>query len=146
MQLDVTDFARVMKHVRAHPRQLDEIEVPRLLHGDLWLFNILIRRDADQPSIAGILDADRAWWGDPMADWTLFILAHAEKAEGHSYFWQAYGPPEDTPGARFRKTVYDGMHAGTAYVWSARRDDQETVRRAQSTLREIVEFLPSLVK
>lgn len=144
LRLDVTNFARVLEMVNTHPQQLDEIEIPRLLHGDLWLFNLLIKRGENKPSIVGILDADRAWWGDPMADWTMFILAHAEPEEGHSHFWQAYGRPEDTPGARFRKTVYDGMHAGTALVWSARHDDQETVQRAQGTLREVAELLPSL--
>ena len=64
--------------IRAHPEQLDEIEVPCLLHGDLWLFNLLIARQPREPSIVGVLDADRAWWGDPMADWTMFILAHAK--------------------------------------------------------------------
>lgn len=144
LQLDATNFAKVLETVRAHPQQLDEIEIPRLLHGDLWLFNILIDRDADGPSIVGVLDADRTWWGDPMADWTMFILAHAEPEEGHVRFWQAYGPPEATSGARFRRTVYDGMHAATALVWSSTHNDQETVKRAYGTLREVAEALPSL--
>ena len=142
--LEVTHFARVLEMVRAHPQGLDEIQVPRLLHGDLWSFNILIRRGADQPSIVGVLDADRSWWGDPMADWTMFILAHADPEEGHARFWQAYGPPEDTPGASFRKIVYDGMHAGTALVWAARNNDEGTLQKAQGTLREVAEALPSL--
>jgi aminoglycoside phosphotransferase (APT) family kinase protein len=132
LQLDVTNFARVLEMVRAHPQGLDELQVPRLLHGDLWLFNILIRRGAGETSIVGVLDADRAWWGDPMADWTMFILAHAEHEEGHSHFWQAYGRPHDTPGARFRKTVYDGMHAGTALVWAARNNDQGTLTKVHN--------------
>jgi aminoglycoside phosphotransferase (APT) family kinase protein len=144
LQLDVTNFARILEMVQAHPQGLDEIPVPRLLHGDLWLFNILIRRGAGEPSIVGVLDADRAWWGDPMADWTMFILAHAEHEEGHSHFWQAYVRPHDTPDARFRKTVYDGMHVGTALVWAARNNDQGTLTKAQGTLREVVKALPSL--
>jgi aminoglycoside phosphotransferase (APT) family kinase protein len=144
LQLNVTNFAKILEMVRAHPQQLDEIQVPRLLHGDLWLFNILIDQDAKDPSIVGVLDADRAWWGDPMADWTMFILAHAEPEEGHVRFWQAYGAHEDTSGARFRKTVYDGMHAGTALVWAARNNDQGTLQKAQGTLREVFEALPSL--
>ena len=145
LQLEVTQLARILEMVRAHPQQLDEVQIPRLLHGDLWLFNLLITRGETGSSIAGVLDADRAWWGDPMADWTMFILAHAESEEGHSHFWRAYGPPEDTRAARFRKTVYDGMHAGTALVWSVRNDDEGTVQRAHGTLREVAEALPSLI-
>lgn len=144
--LDPANFARVIEMVRANPEPLDEIQVPRLLHGDLWLFNLLIQRAQDGPKIVGVLDADRSWWGDPMADWTMFIFAHAEPEEGHSYFWQAYGQPEETRGARFRKTVYDGMHAGTALVWSARHGDGGTLEKAQGTLREVVEVLPSLIR
>ena len=120
LQLEVTNLRQILETVRAHPRRLDEIQIPRLLHGDLWAFNLLVRRGDQGPAIVGVLDADRAWWGDTMADWTMFILAHAEKEEGHAYFWQTYGKPEDTQEARFRKTVYDGMHAATALVWSVR--------------------------
>ena len=145
LQQELLDLMQILQIVRAHPLHLDEIQTPRLLHGDLWLFNLLIARGEDGPAIVGVLDADRAWWGDPMADWTMFILAHADPEEGHTHFWQAYGKPEDTQSARFRKTVYDGMHAGTAFVWAFRHKDKGTVERAKGTLREVVEALPSLL-
>jgi aminoglycoside phosphotransferase (APT) family kinase protein len=145
IQLDVTHITQSLEMIRTHPEQLDEIEIPRLLHGDLWLFNLLIERRVNEPAIVGVLDADRAWWGDPMADWTMFILAHAEPDEGHAHFWQAYGKPEATSGATFRKTVYDGMHAATALVYSTQHNDEGTVQRAYGTLREVAELLPSLI-
>ena len=146
LRLDVADLERILGTVRAHPGQLDEIQVPRLLHGDLWAFNLLIARRENGPAIVGVLDADRSWWGDPMADWTMFILAHADPEEGHAHFWKAYGPREDTRSARFRKTVYDGMHAATALVYSVRNHDEGTVERAYGTLREVAEALPHLVE
>lgn len=144
IQLDVTHLEQILAMTRAHPEQLDEIQIPRLLHGDLGLFNLLIARQPREPSIVGVLDADRAWWGDPMADWTMFILAHARQDEGHARFWQAYGRPQDTPGTRFRKTVYDGMHAATALVYSAQHNDKGTVEKAYGTLREVAEDLALL--
>jgi aminoglycoside phosphotransferase (APT) family kinase protein len=144
-QIEVPDLPHILEVVRAHPQQLDEIQVPRLLHGDLWLFNLLIKRGEDGPFIVGILDADRAWWGDPMADWTMFILAHAEKEEGHLRFWRAYGQSQDTAGARFRATVYDAMYAGRAFVWALQHQDRETVERAKGTLRQVKETLPVLL-
>ena len=142
--LETTDLSRILEMLRTHSQQLDEIQFPRLLHGDLWLFNLLIRRGEGGLSIVGVLDADRAWWGDPMADWTMFILRHAEKDEGHAHFWQAYGQPEETRGSRFRNIVYDGMHAGTALLWAHRNQDEGTLQRAYGTLREVAEILPSL--
>ncbi len=144
LQLEVPHLVPILEMVRAHPQQLDEIQVPRLLHGDLWLFNLLITRGGNEPAIVGILDADRAWWGDPMADWTMFILAHAGKEAGHSRFWQAYGQPEETPAAGFRANVYDAMHAGTAFIWAVQHQDEETVTRAKGTLGHAAEILPSL--
>jgi aminoglycoside phosphotransferase (APT) family kinase protein len=144
LRLDTTDLARIIGTLRAHSQPLGEIHVPCLLHGDLWLFNLLTRRGEGGPSIVGVLDADRAWWGDPMADWTMFILRHAEKDEGHAHFWQAYGQPEETRGFLFRNSVYDGMHAGTALLWAHRTHDEGTVQRAYGTLREVAEALPNL--
>jgi hypothetical protein len=69
-------------------------------------------------------------------------LAHADEEEGHAHFWRAYGPPEVRRGTQLRKTVYDGMHAGAALVWATQHKDEETVRRAHGTLREVVEWLP----
>jgi aminoglycoside phosphotransferase (APT) family kinase protein len=131
--------------VRAHPQRLDEIQVPCLLHGDLWSFNILITRGENVPAIVGILDADRSWWGDPMADWTMFILAHTEREEGHARFWQSYGQPKDTPSAKFRASVYDTMYAGAALIWAVQHQDEETVARAKGTLCEAAETLPTLL-
>ena len=143
-RLDIPHFASLLEFIRAHPQPLDEIQVPRLLHGDLWLFNILILRGEEGPFIAGILDADRAWWGDPLADWTMFILAHTDKEEGHSRFWQAYGTPEELPGSKFRVNVYDAMHAATAFIWASKHQDEGTVTKARGTLGEVADALPGL--
>ena len=143
-QLEIPHLTSIRDLIRANPKQLDEIQIPSLLHGDLWSFNILITRE-NGPSIVGILDADRSWWGDSMADWTMFILAHADQEEGHSHFWKTYGKPEETQGARFRANVYDAMHAGTAFIWAVKHQDEETVTRATGTLGEVAENLPKLL-
>jgi len=61
--------------VRFNTSLLDEIQTPHLLHGDLWTFNLLVERGVHAPVITGVLDFDRAWWGDPSADWIMFLLA-----------------------------------------------------------------------
>ena len=146
-QLDVSDIRSVLAIVRSRTALLDTIQQPRLLHGDLWLFNILVERGPDGPSIAGVLDADRAWWGDPMADWTMFVLAKGavpETQRFHSRFWQAYGQPEPTPETAFRNAVYEAMHVGTALVWATRHDDRDTVQRGKRDLRTVATTLPTL--
>lgn len=144
-QFDVSDIQTVATSVRRQPARLDVIKQPRLLHGDLWLFNILVKREADGPIITGVLDADRAWWGDPLADWTMFVLAMAQQAsDAHQYytrFWQAYGEVEQTRESAFRQAVYAAMYIGTALVWARQHDDVETVQRGQHDLGAVVKRL-----
>lgn len=45
-----------------HSPLLDAITVPQLIHGDLWYGNILVDK---QQNLAAIIDADRAFFGDP---------------------------------------------------------------------------------
>ena len=65
---------------------LDEIKTPRLVHGDLWLRNILIARRKGKYGITAILDWDRCVWGDPYFEWILHGL------DLRPTFWKAYGP------------------------------------------------------
>jgi aminoglycoside phosphotransferase (APT) family kinase protein len=147
--LELAVLSHILDIVRAHPQSLDEITRPSLLHGNLWLFNILIRRTEGSAQIVGLLDADRAWWGDPAADWTMFILANApdepQIKRVHGIFWKAYGKPENSPGQHFRKQVYEAMHAGTAFLWANRHGDQGTINLAREKLASIERELGTLV-
>lgn len=149
-QLDMIDMQSVFAVVRDQTALLDMVKQPRLLHGDLWLFNMLIQRDPSGagPSIVGVLDADRAWWGDPPADWTMFVLAMSASPEVqpfHDAFWRGYGELEQTPGAGFRKAVYEAMHIGSAMTWAVRNHDDDTVERGKRDLSHVAASLTSLL-
>lgn len=61
-----------LRHAVARYRAvLAEVTVPRLVHADLWPGNVLL--DADR-CVVGVLDAERALWGDP-----LFELAGSDQ-------------------------------------------------------------------
>lgn len=53
---------------------LEEVNVPRLVHFDLWDGNILVDRSPDGPVIGALIDAERAFWGDPLADFVSLAL------------------------------------------------------------------------
>lgn len=75
--------------------QLDKVKTPRLIHGDLWLRNILIRKELGHYKISAILDWDRSLWGDPYFEWILY------GTDPNPSFWQAYGktmPAVTAPG------------------------------------------------
>lgn len=56
--------ARVHDAVRRHRASLARVDVPRLVHADLWPGNVLL--DPASHRLAGVLDAERALWGDPL--------------------------------------------------------------------------------
>jgi hypothetical protein len=51
--LDAALLCRLLELARDHTAILDEITCPQLLHGDLWLFNLLIERTKEGPRIVG---------------------------------------------------------------------------------------------
>ncbi|GAB3574510.1 phosphotransferase [Amycolatopsis endophytica] len=89
-----------------HRDVLDDITEPRLLHGDLWTPNVLLSPGAPDPVISGVLDHDRASWGDPAADWGPYL------ATRRPAFWEGYGAPADTPRSRWRALIYRARHLG----------------------------------
>jgi aminoglycoside phosphotransferase (APT) family kinase protein len=143
-QLGATDMDVILEIARSHAGILDQVRQPHLLHGDLWLFNLLVAHTLNGPRITGVLDADRAWWGDPLADWTMFLLAKTATPETEAFyagFWQAYGRPDPTPETRFRQAVYEAMHVATAMAWAARQSDDDTLTRGRSDLQQLVTLL-----
>lgn len=134
------DLRKLLTIVRRHTPLLDEISRPYLLHGDLWLVNILVKRIEGIPQIAGIIDNDRASWGDPMADWTIFLLERNSAPEIQS-FWETYGPPQTTRVSQFRQRVYFGCHCGAILLEQHRVHKGSGLERTFAELRGVVEEL-----
>ncbi|MBF6333233.1 phosphotransferase family protein [Nocardia transvalensis] len=109
--LDVADLQAAAAAVLANAAVLDEIEEPRLLHGDLWTSNVMLAADSPAPTIVGVLDHDRASWGDPAADWGLSLI-NSKPPEAQEAFRAAYGAAHPTPQADWRATVYQVLHLG----------------------------------
>lgn len=136
--LDAADIRALRDIAQARADLLDEITVPRLLHGDLWPFNILIQRGAGGAHISAVLDADRVSWGDPLADWTFHLLPRRATERMRAVFWDEYGWPETTLGARFRAQVYAGLHVSNVLSEVRRRGRADLEPGVQSELRETV--------
>ena len=88
---------------------IDRAGPPRLVHGDLWPRNVLVTQRGDEWLISGILDAERAFWGDPAAEWIFSFLDIPDD------FWRAYGRDLSTPmldgDAVFRRCCYQARGA-----------------------------------
>lgn len=63
--------ARIQRAIERESEVLDDIRTPVLVHFDLWDGNILV--DAG-PRLGGLIDAERAFWGDPLAEFASLRL------------------------------------------------------------------------
>ncbi len=85
---------------RGHYGALDAITEPRLVHWDLWDGNVFI--DPESCRITGILDFERALWGDPLMEVGFGGLIDKP------HFLAGYGADLlALPGAAIRKTLYN---------------------------------------
>jgi len=107
--LEAEDVRRLVVAADRHRAVLDEIGTPRLLHGDLWTVNVLIDPDAPEPRITGVVDSDRAWWGDPLADWTIYRAAQRQGGERQAFF-DSYGQLPGGAHDRLRARFYLARH------------------------------------
>jgi len=144
--LDTTDILSVRRVVTENRDVFDEITRPRLTHGDLWPFNMLIERGPDGAAIVAVIDADRAWWCDPMADWTahLFrIKTSPRMSRNRAIYWDEYGPCPQGPGSDLRALVYDGMYTGGVLASATQRNHTKTEAKARDRLRDVTAALQS---
>ena len=89
---------------------LDEVTEPRLVHSDLWPGTIFVDAgDGDRrPRITGLIDHERAFWGDPAAE--LVSLAYGGPTGPDSDlvagYTEAGGALDFTPALRHRLALY----------------------------------------
>jgi aminoglycoside phosphotransferase (APT) family kinase protein len=138
--LDAADVRAVARLVRRERGLLDAVTEPRLLHGDLWTGNLMIDPDAPQPVITGVLDGDRTWWGDPLADWPVFVACSHRPSERDA-FLAGYGPLDPAPDARRRALVYRARHTAAIRLEAHRGGHPDRVRRTYDDLREVLDAL-----
>jgi aminoglycoside phosphotransferase (APT) family kinase protein len=79
---------------------LDEIATPQLVHWDLWDGNIFI--DPATRAISGVIDFERALWGDPLME------VQYRKLEAPAGFAEGYGRPMLlTSAEQLRRVLYN---------------------------------------
>lgn len=67
LPLDYDDLFQLEERVRPF---LNDVATPCLLHGDLWLGNVLVHNE----KISALLDLERALWGDPLMEYPFGLL------------------------------------------------------------------------
>jgi aminoglycoside phosphotransferase (APT) family kinase protein len=91
---------QIRQLIGANAYVLDDVTTPALVHFDLWPGNILVR----DKEITGIVDGERAFWGDPLAE--MVSLALFRDIANDAAFLEGYGGIEFTDSARRRLALY----------------------------------------
>jgi aminoglycoside phosphotransferase (APT) family kinase protein len=109
---------------------LDEVTTPVLVHFDLWDGNILVDRPDGTARISGLIDAERAFWGDPLADFvSLALLGDIEQDEAFLSGYRSTGAVATFDGAaRQRLALYGSYLYLLMWVESAPRHYDERRR------------------
>ena len=67
-------YGRIEKILKEKTHYLDQIKQPALVDFDLWTGNTFVKKMGDEYVIEGIIDFERAFWGDPYADFSATYL------------------------------------------------------------------------
>ncbi|SEO31793.1 phosphotransferase family protein [Actinacidiphila rubida] len=84
---------------------LDAVDVPALVHFDLWPGNVLIDGPVGSRTISGLIDGERMMWGDPLADFaslSLFV-GDAERDTAFLAGYRAGGGTAELDGPALRR-------------------------------------------
>ncbi len=90
-------------------RLLDEVARPALVHFDLWPGNLLVAGEPGARTIGGIIDGERMFWGDPVADFVspaLFGDIEQDRDFLDGYARSTGGAVEFTDSLRTRLALY----------------------------------------
>ncbi|MFW6414298.1 MAG: phosphotransferase family protein [Verrucomicrobiota bacterium] len=116
----------------------EHCDVSRLLHGDLWVTNVLVSEEGE---VTGVIDFDRACWGD--IEWDLAIAEYCGVTQ--PAFWDGYGETIEThrgPAAirRFFYLLYEHQKYIVIAMSSRRNDPKGAKRYAKESLDAVEKF------
>jgi aminoglycoside phosphotransferase (APT) family kinase protein len=139
--LDVSDLLRVVAAAEKDTAVLDEITEPRMLHGDLIVPNTMLAEGAPEPLITGMIDHDRSSWGDPAADWGIYLARKKPPGTEWDGFWDTYGAPDVTEAAAWRTLVYRAAHIGAVRLERHRMDRHDKIPATYDDMRAVLELI-----
>jgi len=127
-------YERIDELVRLHMPSLEAVEAPRLVFWDLWDGNVFV----NEGRVAGIIDTERALWGDPLMEHYFSYFACS------AAFLQGYGAeaPSAQPQTNSRRLLYDLHLALVMRIESAFRNYNED--HTQWTTNHLLERIEAL--
>lgn len=100
----------------------------------------MIEPGAPEPTITGVCDCDRASWGDPQSDWTIFRAMQRPGTERDA-FWDTYGSAALTPSAALRAQIYRARHIGAVRLERMRLHKTDAIPESYDQVRDVLAIL-----
>jgi fructosamine-3-kinase len=130
------DAERMRALLQAYQACFHHDVAPALLHMDVWAQNILVNGDG---SVTGLVDFDRALWGDPEIEFAVLDYCGISEAP----FWEGYGQMRDvSPDAEIRRIfylLYEIQKYMPIAIW--RRGDPGAARRYREQCLQLADQL-----
>jgi len=82
-------YDRIEKLLREHEKSLETVRIPALVDYDLHPGNIFVMKQGNTYVVEGIVDFERAFWGDPYAEFPAAYL-FIDDVRKNPAFWGAY--------------------------------------------------------
>jgi len=96
-------YAAVRQAIADHEACLDAVTVPVFCEWDLWGSNVMVADDR----ITGIIDHERAFWGDPIMEAGFLAADGTASAGDASGFLEGYGRGQLTAAELDRRRLYN---------------------------------------
>lgn len=100
---------RIMNIYEKNAYYLDDVKEPRFTFVDLWEGNVFIAEDNGKYYIEGLIDGDRAYWGDPYYDFVSSIALFKDIIKEKSFlkgYASKRGEVAFTPSLQCRLHMY----------------------------------------
>lgn len=152
---DATESARPLprpaEEIRAlvtrHAPLLDEVTVPALVHFDLWDGNVFVLPDGDGWRVEGIIDGERAFYGDPLAELvslTSFVPEEEAAAVVDGFLGRPLTGAEQTRLALYRAYLWLILIAETAVRGYPEQENGELLTWSSGRLAEDLDRLAAV--
>ncbi|MGI5291700.1 phosphotransferase family protein [Nonomuraea polychroma] len=127
---------------------LDEVTTPHLVHFDVWVGNVFLDLRGT-PRIQAIIDHERAFWGDPIAEFvTPTIFGELREDDPLLAGYREVTPLELTPAALTRLDLYRAYLSLILLVENGPRQypEDEYARLRDAATRSLTDMLDRLVR
>jgi fructosamine-3-kinase len=89
-------YDKIVSVIKDKSVLLDEVKEPSLVDFDLWAGNVFLIKKEGSYVVEGIVDFERAFWGDPYADFTSSIMIYDNVLKEAS-FQKGYSKQNNKP-------------------------------------------------